>query len=241
MAKLKNRKLRAAIVETCRQMNRLGINQGAVGNVSARLPGDGAGFLITPSGVPYDALAPEQIVPMDLDGAYDGDWLPSSEWRMHLDIHRSRADAGAVVHTHAIYGTALACLRMEIPAFHYMVAVAGGPSIRCAGYATFGTQALSDHILVALEDRKACLIANHGVVCLGPDLTKALALAVEVETLAKQYWVALQAGTPVILPDDEMARVLVRFRSYGRQPEASEVKTAGADTAADDDEDRDEA
>jgi L-fuculose-phosphate aldolase len=214
MARPQHGALRRKIIAACRDMNALGINQGTSGNVSARVAG---GFLITPSGVPYDELAPAQIVEMDLEGGHRGELAPSSEWRMHRDVYRGRPEAGAVVHTHATFCTVLACLRTEIPAFHYMVAVAGGASIRCGDYATFGTQALSDNMLKALEGRRACLLANHGMICFGPDLGKALALAVEVETLARQYWHARQAGEPVLLSDAEMARVLERFASYGGQ------------------------
>ena len=214
MARLKDAALRQAIIAACRQMNALGINQGTSGNISAQVAG---GFLITPSGVPYDEMAPGQMVEMDLEGGHRDDQRPSSEWRMHRDIYRARPEAGAVVHTHATFCTALACLRREIPAFHYMVAVAGGASIRCADYATFGTQALSDNMLRALEGRRACLLANHGMICFGADLKKALALAVEVETLARQYWHARQAGEPVLLSEEEMTTVLERFESYGQQ------------------------
>lgn len=196
-------------------MNALGINQGTSGNVSAR---SGDGFLITPSGIPYADTRPGQIVEMDLEGGYKGDWLPSSEWRMHMDMYAARPEAEAIVHTHSTYATALSCLRLDIPAFHYMIGVAGGTTLRCASYATFGTQALSDAMLVALEDRTACLLANHGMICFGPSLPKALWLAGEIEALCKQYYIACQAGTPVILGDDEMTRVLTRFKTYGRQP-----------------------
>jgi L-fuculose-phosphate aldolase len=209
--------LRKAIIRACQDMNRLGINQGTSGNISARLPDDPGRFLITPSGVPYEAMAPEQIVEMDLDGGYVGDWLPSSEWRMHLDIYRDRPEAGAVVHTHATYCTALSSLRQPIPAFHYMIGVAGGTDIRCAGYATFGTAELSKKMLAALKDRSACLLANHGMICFGPHLDKAMWLAVEVEALATQYWAARQVGEPVILGAAEMKRVLARFKTYGKQ------------------------
>ena len=206
--------LRNEIIDVCRRMNALGINQGTSGNVSARIDG---GLLITPSGIPYDDLLPEQIVAMDAEGGYVGDYLPSSEWRMHYDILRHRPEAGAVVHTHAAHCTALACLRTKIPAFHYMIAVAGGKDIRCSDYATYGTQALSDTMLAALEDRRACLLANHGMICFGPNLDKALSLAVEVENLARQYWLARQINPPAILPDEEMQIVLDRIKSYGKQ------------------------
>jgi L-fuculose-phosphate aldolase len=214
MARLKHGDLRGKIIAACRDMNALGINQGTSGNVSARVE---HGFLITPSGVSYDEMTPEQVVEMDLEGGHRGDLVPSSEWRMHRDIYVGCPEAGAVVHSHATFCTALACLHFEIPAFHYMVAVAGGTNIRCAGYATFGTQALSDNMLEALKERSACLLANHGMICFAPDLKKALALAVEVETLARQYWHALQAGEPNLLPDEEMTTVLERFKSYGKQ------------------------
>jgi L-fuculose-phosphate aldolase len=197
-------------------MNALGINQGTSGNVSVRA---GDGFLVTASGIPYDAMEPEHVVEMDLDGGYRGEFLPSSEWRMHLDVYRARPEAGAVVHAHSTYATALACLRVDIPAFHYMVAVGGGPSIRCSSYAEFGTQALSDAMLVALEGRSACLLGNHGQLAFGDDLAKALARAVEVEALSQQYWAARLAGAPALLDEAQMASVLVRFRSYGKQPD----------------------
>jgi len=214
-------RLRAAVVATALAMNARGINRGKSGNVSARLEADGfAGFLITPTGLPYEDTAPGDIVAMTLEGVADGPRLPSSEWRFHRDIYRARPDAGAVVHTHAPFATTLACLHRGIPAFHYMVAVAGGRDIRCAPYATFGTQALSDHALAALEGRKACLLANHGMIAIGPSLGAALALAVEVETLAEMYWRALQIGDPQPLTDAEMDVVLEKFRSYGQAPDA---------------------
>ncbi len=193
-------------------MNALGINRGTSGNLSVRIAG---GLLITPSGVPYDSLRPGKIVAMQIDGSHTGAWEPSSEWRLHRDIYRARENAGAVVHAHPGFATALACLRRGIPAFHYMIAVAGGSDIRCAPYATFGTQALSDGALQALDGRTACLLANHGMVCLGSDLAAALALAVEVEALAAQYWRACQLGAPKLLSKAQMAEVLDRFATYG--------------------------
>ncbi len=207
--------LREDIIATCLRMNALGINQGTSGNVSARIE---HGLLITPSGIPYDAMRPDQIVEMDDDGGYIGDYLPSSEWRMHYDILRHRPEAGAVVHTHAAHCTALSCLRMKIPAFHYLIAVAGGTDIRCSDYATYGTQALSDAMLTALEDRRACLLGNHGMICFSANLEKALSLAVEVETLARQYWLARQIAEPVHLSDEQMQTVLDRIGAYGKQP-----------------------
>ena len=214
MARPQHLSLRKAIIAACLKMNDLGINQGTSGNISARIEG---GFLITPSGIPYEKMKPEQIVEMDLGGGYFGEFLPSSEWRMHYDIYLNKPEAGAVVHTHATYCTALASLHERIPAFHYMIGVAGGTNIRCADYATFGTQELSGNMLKALQNRSACLLANHGMICFAKDLDKTLWLAGEVETLAEQYWVARQMGKPAILDKREMSNILARFKSYGKQ------------------------
>lgn len=190
------------------------------GNVSLRYEN---GFLITPSGVLYEQLAPQDIVHVALPGEADrakvlaGSRTPSSEWRFHRDIYLARPEAGAIVHTHSHFCSALACLRRDIPAFHYMVAKAGGDSIRCSGYATFGTQALSDAVVKALEGRSACLMANHGMVALGSGLQAALLLAQEVESLAGQYCEALKLGQPVLLDAAEMARVAQQFAGYGQQ------------------------
>jgi len=212
--------LRESIIATALAMNASGINRGKSGNVSARLRGTRFdGFLVTPSGLPYAATTPDDIVAMTLDGEPLGTRAPSSEWRFHRDIYRSRPDADAIVHAHAPFATSFACLHRGIPAFHYMVAVAGGADIRCAPYATFGTQALSDHAVVALAGRRACLLANHGMIALGASLAEALALAVEVETLAEMYWRTLQVGDPVLLSDREMAVVLEKFSTYG-QPDS---------------------
>lgn len=214
MPKTSDLDLRRAVIDTCLAMNASGINQGTSGNVSVR---GGKGFFITASGVSYDRMTPDQIVEMDLEGGYFGEWRPSSEWRMHLDIYRSRPEAEAIVHTHSTHATALSCLRKDIPPFHYMIAVAGGADLRCADYATFGTKALSDNMLKALEGRKACLLANHGTISFGPSLEKALWLAGEVEGLCHQYFLACEAGDPILLDDTEMARVIDRFSSYGKQ------------------------
>ena len=215
--KVQDQSDRQAVIGTCLEMNRSGLNQGSSGNVSLR---NEAGFLLTPSGVPYSEMRPEQVVQMDLEAGYFGEWLPSSEWRMHLDIYRARPEACAVVHTHSTHATALSCLRQDIPAFHYMIAVAGGDDLRCADYATFGTQALSDAMLEALRDRSACLLANHGMICFGPSLNKALWLAGEVEALCQQYVIACQMGEPVILDASEMQAIHQRFASYGKQADA---------------------
>lgn len=205
---------RAAMVETARAMNARGINQGTSGNIGVRL--DGGHFLVTPSGVPYDDMRPGDIVRMSFDGSFSGDFAPSTEWRVHRDILAARDDVDTVIHAHPLYCTSLSCLRRDIPPFHYMVAVAGGTNIRCADYATVASQALSDNALAALRGRKACLLANHGMIAIGKGLDKTLALAVEVETLAAQYCHALRIGEPVLLDDAEMARVLALFKDYGR-------------------------
>ncbi len=206
--------LRQAIIAAARAMNAQGLNQGTSGNLSARTDD---GLLITPSGVSYEDLRPGDIVAMGLDGTADGAMPPSSEWRFHRDILAARPEAGAVLHAHSPFATTLACLRRDIPAFHYMIAVAGGRDIRCAPYATFGTQALADGALQALEGRGACLLANHGMIAIAETVPAALALAVEVETLAEQYWRALQVGEPVLLDDAEMDRVVEKFKTYGQR------------------------
>ncbi len=223
MAKLRYKDLRHKVIETCQAMNEQGINQGTSGNVSVRTD---EGFLITASGIAYARMKPEHVVEMDLDGGYRGDYLPSTEWRMHLDIFKARPEAQAIVHTHSIYATALSCLRKDIPAFHYMIGVTGGSTLRVSDYAEFGTQALSDAMLKALEGRNACLLANHGQIAFGPDLGKALWLAGEIETLCRQYWAASLAGKPVILDEVQMKPVLARFKTYGRQ--AGELGKADA-------------
>lgn len=210
---MKELDVRKNIIATALAMNACGINRGKSGNVSARWRD---GFLVTPSGLPYQETRPADIVRIDGKGKPSGKRIPSSEWRFHHDIYRTRAEVGAVVHTHSSFATTLACLGMTVPAFHYMIAVAGGNSIRCAPYATFGTQELSDHALRALDGRKACLLANHGMIATGDNLEQALALAVEVEALCEQYWRALQIEKPVPLPDAEMQRVLEKFKAYGR-------------------------
>lgn len=204
--------LRRAMVDTCRRMNATGLNQGTSGNLSAR---HAEGFLVTPTSLPYDAMEPGDLVAMGFDGGHAGARRPSSEWRFHRDILRERGDVGCVLHSHSVYATTLACHHRPIPAFHYMVAVAGGPTIRCAPYATFGTQALSDHALAALEGRRACLLGQHGTIALGATPAAALALAVEVETLARLYVQALVLGEPPVLPDEEIARVIDQMRGLG--------------------------
>jgi L-fuculose-phosphate aldolase len=206
--------LRAALAGTARQTVSHGLNKGSSGNVSIRLR---QGFLITPSGLPNDTLEPAQMVFVDMEGQATGSLRPSSEWRIHRDIYRARPEVAALVHAHSPHAVSLSCLRRGIPSFHYMVAAAGGKDIRCASYATFGTQALSDAVLAALQDRRACLMANHGLVAVGASLDAALSLAVEVEELCAQYWRAKLMGEPVLLSDAEMDEVLERFRHYGQR------------------------
>lgn len=210
--------LREEMVRTCREMNATGINQGTAGNLSVR---SGDGFLITPSSLPYDRMTPGDLVEMGFDGTYLGERRPSSEWRFHRDILRRRTDVDVVLHCHSVYATTLACHHRTIPSFHYMTGVAGGTTIRCAPYATFGTQQLSDYALEALEGRMACLLGQHGQISLGKTLDGALWLANEVETLSRMYVQALTLGEPPVLPDEEMARVIGQMRrmSYGQAPD----------------------
>jgi L-fuculose-phosphate aldolase len=207
---------RQSIIDACLRMNALGINQGTSGNISLR---HDAGMLVTPTSVPYETMQPEQIVFMGFDGSFDSSQRPSSEWRFHLDILRARPEVNAVVHAHPPYATTLAIMGREIPPVHYMVAVAGGDSIRCAPYATFGTEELSRHAVSALKDRLACLLAHHGMIAIGPSLPKAMWLAVEVETLARQYHGCLQIGTPPLLSKAEIQNVLSRMAGYGSSEE----------------------
>ena len=206
-------RLSREIIETCLEMTRLGLNQGTAGNVSARYEN---GMLITPSGIPYERLTENMIVFVDNDGKYDKGQLPSSEWRFHLAAYQTRPDANAVVHNHAIHCTAVSILNRPIPAIHYMIAAAGGNSIPCAPYATFGTRELSEHVIVALKDRKATLLQHHGLIACEANLEKALWLAHEVEVLARLYLSTLAIVDPVpVLDDEEIAIVLEKFKSYG--------------------------
>ncbi|MDR0565058.1 MAG: class II aldolase/adducin family protein [Azoarcus sp.] len=190
------------------------LNVGTSGNASARYDG---GFLVTPSGVPPECCCSANMVKMAMDGAYAGEAAPSSEWRIHRDIYKHFPETGAVIHAHSPFATALACQRTDIPPFHYMIATFGGESVRCAAYATFGTEALSKNVLAALAGRSACLLANHGMVVTGRNLAHALACAVEFETLCEQYWRTCLLGAPVLLTEKEMADALEHFRHYGAQ------------------------
>lgn len=217
--------LRRAVIGACRDLVRLGLTHGTSGNASVRY---GPGFLVSPTGMAYEGLEPRDIPLVGLDGRWYGRRQPSSEWRFHRDILAARADAGAIVHAHPRFATALACTGRGIPAFHYMVAVAGGTDIRCAPYHPFGSQALSDAALAALSGRRACLLANHGIIALGTDLPAALKLAAEVESLAAQYCTALALGDVRILDETQMSQVMEKFRTYGRQDvEDPDLRHAG--------------
>jgi len=208
------KRLRAAIVAKCLAMNAAGLSPGTAGNISARF---GDAMLITPGSVPYDLLRPEMIAAMPIEGEYgawSGPLKPSSEWRFHLDILRARTDVGAIVHNHAPYCTALATLHRPIRAAHYMIAQFGGPVVVCTPYAPFGTKELSDLAVAGLGERQAVLLGNHGAVAVGPDLDVALHRALELESLARVYYLALAIGEPQILSDEEMARIVERFKDY---------------------------
>jgi L-fuculose-phosphate aldolase len=211
---------REALLAACRESVAERLIRGSAGNLSVRA---GEGFLITPTGYGADRVSSDDLVWMSLatEGEGEGRLMPSSEWRFHRDLYRARGDCHAVVHAHSPFAVTLACLRREIPPFHYMIAVAGGTTIRCARYATFGTQALSDAVLEAMADRRACLMANHGLVAIGPTPARALAIALEVEDLCGQYWRACQLGEPVLLTETEMAEVIEKFRTYGQQPRSA--------------------
>jgi L-fuculose-phosphate aldolase len=213
------RRLREAIIAKCRWMNASGLNQGTSGNISARYEDR---MLITPSATPYDAIEPEMIASMPLEGSY-GEWTgplqPSTEWRFHLDIMRARPDVGSIVHTHSTYATVLAIARKSIPACHYMMAAFGGNDIRCAGYARYGTKELSELALAALDGRNGCLLANHGMIAVGANLDKAMWLAVELETIARQYYLSLALDHRVILSEEEIAETARGFATYGLQPQ----------------------
>ena len=207
--------LHQKIIETAKQFNVSGLSVGTSGNLSARTS---QGYLITPSGIPYHQLKAADIVEMDLQGnVVHGDLKPSSEWHFHQDIYLAREEINAIIHVHSDYATGIACTRQDIPAFHYMVARAGGDSIRCAEYATFGTDALSLNAVKALQGRYACLLANHGMIVLGESIDSAYKLAEEIENIAKQYYISKQLGEVVLLDGDEMKTNLEKFKTYGKQ------------------------
>lgn len=201
------------LLSISQQLADLGLNKGTSGNASVRC---GDGFLVTPSGMAMADMTPAHMVQMQMDGSYPSHQKPSSEWRFHRDILQARPEVNAVIHTHSMFATTVACMRHDVPPFHYMIAVAGGDTIRCAPYALFGSQALSDAALEALVERKACLLANHGMIALGRDLDDALAVAVEVENLCEQYWRLLQTGELHLLTETQMEEVFTQFKGYGK-------------------------
>jgi len=206
---------RQAVIDTALAMSRQGLSPGRSGNVSCRWPG---GMLVTPSGMAYEELKPADIVFVADDGSLPaGQRKPSSEWQFHLAAYHARLDRHAIVHTHSMHATVLACAHKPIPAFHYMVAVAGGMDIPLVPYATFGTKELADFVAGGLAERDACLMANHGTIAIGETLGQALELAHEVEILAEQYWKVLTLGKPKLLGTDEMKVVLERFKGYGQR------------------------
>lgn len=205
---------RQQLVAAALAMQASGLNRGTAGNISLRADD---GFYITPTGMPYAALTAADIPHMTLAGTISGQRKPSSEWRLHRDLYAARPHVGAVVHAHSPFAVSLACLRCDIPPFHYMIARFGGDTVRCSRYEIFGSQELSAAALDAMTDRHACLLANHGLLVAGRDLEQALALAGELEELCEQYWRTCQLGTPVLLSPDEMAAVGEKFSSYGQQ------------------------
>ncbi|MDP2880299.1 MAG: class II aldolase/adducin family protein [Azonexus sp.] len=205
---------RSELIATARAMQPAGLNRSTAGNVSVR---SGDGFYITPTGMAYDSLRDDDIPLMALDGSHVGSRKPSSEWRFHRDLYAARPEVGAVLHAHSPFAVSLACLRLDIPPFHYMIARFGGDTIRCAEYSIFGSNFLSTVAMAAMAGRQACLLANHGMLVAGRDLAEALALAIELEELCEQYWRACQLGQPVLLSAGEMAAVLEKFASYGQQ------------------------
>jgi L-fuculose-phosphate aldolase len=208
---------RRAIVAACLEMNRLGLNQGSSGNISVRC---GEGMLVTPTATPYERLAPDMLASMrlvDEDGRFSGPKAPSSEWRFHRDIYRARPDVGAVVHCHATYATVLSMLRISIPAAHYMIAAFGGAEIACTDYATYGTAELSALVVEGLGARHGVLLGSHGMIATGADLEQAMWRAVELETLARLYYLARAAGAPVVLGEAEIEALIPRFAAYGVQ------------------------
>jgi len=204
-----------SLVLASKLLEQRGLNSGTSGNLSIRVED---GLLVTPSAIPPSDLTPDAIVHLDMDGDVLAGGVPTSEWRIHRDVYANRPDANAIVHTHSTYATALASLREDLPSFHYQVAKAGGRVIRCAEYATYGTQELSDSVLVALGSTRAALMANHGMIALAAGLDAAVALATEVEVLCRQYLIARAAGTPVLLTDGQMDAAAAKFARYG-QPE----------------------
>ncbi|MDR2364571.1 MAG: class II aldolase/adducin family protein [Zoogloeaceae bacterium] len=215
-----------ALIAAAQSLRALGLGVGAAGNLSRRIARNGrAGFLITPSGTGYAALTPEDIPWLDMSGRHEGRRPPSSEWQMHRDIYASRPEAGAVLHAHSPFAVSLACLRRDIPPFHYMIARFGGDSVRVADYALFGTPELARSALAALAGRSACLLANHGMLLYADTLAEAMNQGEELEALCAHYCRALQVGAPVLLAPEEMATARERFKTYQREAHVSTKKT----------------
>ena len=209
--------LRSTVVAAVQRLDTLGMNRGSTGNVSAR---HGKGMLITPTGMGADGLRPQDLVWLGFDGSMQGDWQPSSEWHFHQAAYLARPELNAVVHTHSTHATALACLRRPLPAFHYMVAVAGGDSVPLVPYFTFGTEALSEAVALALQGRDACLLANHGLVAVGTTVAQAMKVVQEIESLCEVYLKALAVGEPAVLSREQMAEVIAKFAGYGKTASA---------------------
>ncbi|MDZ4099308.1 MAG: class II aldolase/adducin family protein [Methylophilaceae bacterium] len=204
---------REQLLGTMQKLLQCGLNRGTSGNASMRVKN---GLLLTPTGIDVEDMIASDMVFMNEDGEYEGDRKPTSEWMFHLDILKQRPEIGAVIHTHSMFATTLACLRKDVPPFHYMIAASGGDSIRCAPYALFGSEALSKSALQALEGRRACLLANHGMIALGENIKQAFDVTVEVEALCEQYLHALQVGEPAILSEQEMREVFAQFKGYSK-------------------------
>ncbi len=208
--------VRRDIIDACIEMNSIGLNQGTSGNISIR---HGDRMLISPSATPYRKLKPDMIASIDLSGGmtedYDGPRKPSTEWRIHWLLMKNRTDVTAVVHAHPPYSTALAILRMAIPSCHYMIAAFGGKDVRCSGYATFGSPELADLAVEAIEGRSACLLANHGMVAAGLGIEQAMWRAVELETIARQYYLAMRAGSPFMLTGEQIDDTMKMLADYG--------------------------
>ncbi len=205
--------LREQLVATMLKMEQMGLNQGTSGNVSVRCRDR---FLVSPSGIEPEKLTADMMVLLDEHGKFEGEFKPTSEWRMHTGLLMARPDVSAIVHCHSRFATTLACAHKTIPPLHYMTSVTGAGEILLAPYATFGSQALADGIAETLRGRLACLMANHGQIALGRSLEHALSIASEVETQASYYHGTLAIGGPEILPDDAIKEVLEKFKSYGQ-------------------------
>ena len=209
--------LRKALLHTVRGLADHGLNKGTVGNVSMRLADEeNSTFLITPSGMDPSDMSTESIVKMDFSGNAAGKYAPSSEWRMHRDILMNRPEINAIIHTHSTFATTLACMHLDVPPFHYMIAITGGDFIRCAPYALFGSQELSDSALEALKGRNACLLSHHGMIAIGRDLKQTTSITIQVESLCEQYWHILQMGAPILLSEKQMQEVLEKFKTYAQ-------------------------